>query len=316
MKRIAALAVYYSLAALIVFGIVLALITSSRARMILGIGLGIVGLFIIACIPHNLRIWRVRKDFKYLPEDVKKRVLELIDEAAESNPQITYLLLNNDPCSDPATAVLSHVGGAPYAEAGETWPAHPNSDPPRFLLQVRIDEPSLGDCWQGRLVVVFLIFDLEQVVRSYAAPSLDKFVPIVPPITPFNCGRLKSLRFPAASEDDLVPMSPAQICDRFTAIKELLSQYSRDPSGLLSQVVCPNHYGYDLQEPDIAYQGGSPMLIQGPHDPECNHCHQRMRFLFQFGEIIPGFKLGDGGVGYVYGCGDHPDHCKAFVDSH
>lgn len=66
----------------------------------------------------------------------------------------------------------------------------------------------------------------------------------------------------------------------------------------------------------IAYQGGCPVLIQVPHDPECDNCNRPMRFLFQFGAIIAGLRLADGGVGYVYGCDDHPDHCKAFLDGH
>ena len=37
---------------------------------------------------------------------------------------------------------------------------------------------------------------------------------------------------------------------------------------------------------------------------------------FQFGEIIPDTKLGDGGVCYVHGCDDHPDRCVGFMDSH
>ena len=111
-------------------------------------------------------------------------------------------------------------------------------------------------------------------------------------------------------------MSPAELCDRVPEIKNLLSPFTNDVAGLLSQILRPNVYGYDLEAPEIAYQGGAPMLIQNPHDPICDHCHQRMRFLFQFGEIIPGLQLADGGVGYVYGCDDHPDHCKGFIDSH
>ncbi len=41
-----------------------------------------------------------------------------------------------------------------------------------------------------------------------------------------------------------------------------------------------------------------------------------MRFLLQFGEIIPDVQMGDAGVFYVYGCDLHPDNVKGFVDSH
>jgi hypothetical protein len=40
------------------------------------------------------------------------------------------------------------------------------------------------------------------------------------------------------------------------------------------------------------------------------------RFLFQFGEVVPGVQMADDGVCYVYGCDDHPACCQGFVDSH
>jgi hypothetical protein len=307
----------YSLVAFILIGSFGALISSTSGRVVLGILLGIIGLFVLVCIPHNLRVWRTRKVLKMLPAKVKDRVLELIEEAAAKNPSITYLLLDNErPCSEPEAAILSHVGGTPYAEKGETWPYHLDSDPPRFLLQVRLDEPSLGEQWQGRLIAVFLVFDAEQIIKSYAAPSLEKYVPISSSVPSFSCVRLRSLPFPIASKYDPIPMSPAQLCDHIPEVKELLSPFAGDCSGLLSQILRPNIYGYDLEAPEIAYQGGSPMLIQNPHDPECDHCQRRMRFLFQFGEIIPGLQIADAGVGYVYGCDEHPHHCKGFIDSH
>jgi hypothetical protein len=300
----------------VLVGGIAALSTTSEGKVILGILLGIVGLLIVVSVPHNLRVRRARKAFKTLPKYVKERVLDLIEGAAAENPSVTYLLLVDEPCSEPEIAVMSHVGGVPYAERDESWPVYPDSIPPRFLLQVCLDEPSLCEQWQGRLIAVFLIFNSEQIVRSYAAPSLEKYVPIASPVTPFGCIRLRSLAFPAASKDEPIPMSPAQLCDKIPEIKDLLSPFTGDCPGLLSQILRPNVYGYDLQAPELAYQGGSPMLIQNPHDPECDHCNRPMRFLFQFGEIIPGLQLADAGVGYVYGCDDHPDHCKAFIDSH
>jgi hypothetical protein len=316
MKRISANIGCYSVVAVLLIGTFAALATTPGGKVTLAIILGIIGLLVIVCIPHNVRILRVRKVFRDLPQNVKDKVVELIEEAASRNPSITYLLLDDSPCSEAETAALSHVGGMPYAERGETWPVHSDSVPPRFLLQVRLDEPSLGEQWQDRLIAVFLVSDAEQIVRSYAAPSMDKYVPISSSLPPFNCVLLRSLPFPAASNDDPIPMSPAQLCDSIPEIKGLLRGFTGDCSGLLSQILRPDVYGYDLEEPEIAYQGGSPMLIQNPHDPECDHCNRRMRFLFQFGEIIPGLQLADAGVGYVYGCDDHPDHCKAFIDSH
>jgi hypothetical protein len=316
MKRNLASIGCYCVIVMIIIGCIASLAMTPGGRLTLEIIFGVIGLCIILCTPHYRRIWRARKAFKTLPKNVKEQVLALIEKAAAKYQSVNYLLLDDEPCSEPETAVLSHVGGIPSAESGETWPAHADSVPPRFLLQVRLDEPSLGELWQGRLIAVFLVFDAEQIVRSYAAPALEKYVPIASPVPPFGCVRLKSLPFPAANKNDPIPMSPVELCENIPELKDLLGSFTRDCSGLLSQIIRPNLFGYDLEAPEIAYQGGSPMLIQNPHDPECDHCNRRMRFLFQFGEIIPGLQLADAGVGYVYGCDDHPHHCKAFIDSH
>jgi hypothetical protein len=299
----------------IITGGIVSLATTPGGRTIVAVLLGAVGLLVIVCIPHNLRIRRVRKAFRSLPKTVKEQTLDLIKSAAE-HPTITYLLLDDEPCSEPEIAVMSHVGGLPYAEKGESWPIHTDLVLPRFLLQVRLDEPSLGEQWQGRLIAVFLVFDAQEIVRSYAAPSLEKCASIVSPVTPFRCIRLRSLASSTASENWPIPKSPAQLVDDIPEIKSLLSPFTSDCPGLLSQILGPNAYGYELESPDFAYQGGSPMLIQDPHDPDCDHCARRMRFLFQFGEIIPEFQLGDAGVIYVYGCDDHPEHCTAFHDTY
>jgi hypothetical protein len=44
-------------------------------------------------------------------------------------------------------------------------------------------------------------------------------------------------------------------------------------------------------------------------------CGKTMRFLFQFGEIIPKLRLADAGVCLIYGCDEHPERCKGFIDS-
>ena len=131
----------YCVIVVILVGSIASLATTPSGRVILGIIFGIVGLVVIVCTPHNLRIWRVRNAYKNLPKNIKERVLDLIKEAAAKNPSITNLLLDDEPCSEPETAISSRVGGLPYAEKDETWSIHSDSVPPRFLLQVRLDEP-------------------------------------------------------------------------------------------------------------------------------------------------------------------------------
>jgi hypothetical protein len=270
-------------------------------------------------VRHNLRVRRVRKAYGALPESAKQQVLDLIRRAAARQNSVTYLRLDREHAIKRGDVLLdSHVGGIPYAEQGDQWPDSPSGEEPaRFLIQVRLDEPTLGPVWQGRLVQVFLVFDLEQVVRSYASPAMHKYLELSPPHEPFECIRLSHVAFPAeAADESLLPVSPARLLELAPGIAQILAPYSGDADGLLTQILQPNTYGYDLDAPDIAYIGGDPMLIQNPHDPLCGHCRKAMRFLFEFGEIIPGEQLADAGVVYVYGCDDHPDHCQAFLDSH
>jgi hypothetical protein len=282
------------------------------------------GLFAAVMLRHNLRIWRVRRAYRTLPTEANEQVLQLIRAAARERTSVTFLRLDDErKCDGHEELLQSHVGGVPYAEAGEQWPI---GKPGTFLLQVLLDEPSLGQQWQGRLLTVFLVFDIEQVVRSYAAPALDKYVPLAAPVAPLPCIRLTSVRLPVdgqgedgeegESEERRFPATPTQLCELVPTIPELLKHFTDDRAGLLSQILCPNIWSYDLTEWVIAYEGGDPMLIQNPHDPICEECGTPMRFLFQFGEIIRGVQLADAGVCYVYGCDQHLHHCKGFVDSH
>jgi hypothetical protein len=285
---------------------------------ILGFVLGIVGLFALICLPHNLRVRRVRRVYKSLPTEVVDRVLQLIERAAATGPSVTFLRLAEEVAGNDALLVQSHVGGVPYAESGDDWPqGTPEGEPAKFLLQVRLDHPALGDQWQGRLIGVFLVFDYKQAVRSHAAPSIEKYLPLDAKRPQGPCILLKPVRMPAGGGDEGVwPLLPDRLCNDFPEITVPLEPYTNDFAGVLAQILRPNVYGYDLDAPRIAYVGGDPMLIQNPHDPVCDQCGKPMRFLFQFGEVVPGVQMADDGVCYVYGCDDHPDRCKGFVDSH
>jgi len=246
------------------------------------------------------------------------QVLQLIEKAAANGPSMTFLRLAEEIVCDESVLLRSRVGGLPYAESGDEWPqGTPKGDPAEFMLQVRLNHPGLGDQWQGRLIVVFLVFDYEQAVKCYTAPSVERHVPLHAKREPHRCILLKPVRLPAeVGEDGTLPMLPPRLRDDFPEIAAPLEPYTRDFAGVLAQVLHPNVYGYGLEAPDIAYIGGDPMLIQNPHDPVCDKCGNPMRFLFQFGEIVPDVQMGDGGVFYVYGCDDHPGCCKGFVDSH
>jgi len=202
-------------------------------------------LFAVVMLRHNLRIRRVRRAYRTFPNRVKERVLQLIQEAARERPSLTFLRLDDDRKCDGSNELLqSHVGGVPYAEAGEEWPT---GSPGKFLLQVRLHEPGLGQQWQGRLLTVFLVFDVEQVVRSYAAPSLDKYIPLAAPVAPLTCIWLTPIRLPvdeqpeegeeAEGEPKRFPATPARLCELVPAIPEVLNPFTDDPAGLLSQIL-------------------------------------------------------------------------------
>ena len=86
---------------------------------ILGFVLGIVGLFVLICLPHNVRIWRVRRVYRSLPADALEQVLEFIEQAAARGPSVTFLRFAEEVACTDALLVQSHVGGVPYAESGD-----------------------------------------------------------------------------------------------------------------------------------------------------------------------------------------------------
>jgi hypothetical protein len=53
---------------------------------ILGFVFGLVGLFVLICIPHNLRVRRV---YRSLPTEVVDQFLPLIEQAAARGPSVT-----------------------------------------------------------------------------------------------------------------------------------------------------------------------------------------------------------------------------------
>jgi hypothetical protein len=288
-----------------------------------GFILALAGLAFLVVLPHNLRILRLRRIYKELPNSVKEPTLRLIQDAAATHPFVTFLWLDEKQTCDTTNLTLeSHVGGAPYAEAGEVWPGCP---PAKFLLQVRLEDPSLGQKWLGRLLTVFFLSDAQFAVRSYPTPSLERYVPLSAPPQP-PCIPLISIRLPVddqpeGGEEDIGeparnPASPARLCDMVPAIPQILSPFTKDPAGLLSEILRPFVYDYNLAEWQIAYEGGDPSFIQPACKATCNDCGKPMRFLLQFGEIIPGVRMADGGVCHVFGCDEHPDRCSGFLDTY
>jgi hypothetical protein len=187
-------------------------------------------------------------------------------------PSVTFLRLAEQATCNDAVLVQSHVGGLPYAESGDDWPqGTPEGDPAKFMLQVRLDHPGLGDQWQGRLIVAFLVFDYEQAVRCYAPPSIETYVALEAKRPPNPCILLNPVQLPAEKgEEGTSPMLPERLCNDFPELTVPPEPYTEDFAGVLAQILRPNVCGYSLDAPNIAYVGGNPMLIQNPHEPSCD----------------------------------------------
>ncbi len=292
---------------------------------IVGIVAALVLVFGLLILPHNLRVRRVRHEFAQLPSDVKQRVLKLIADYAAGKPSVTLLRLDPAVAFDADAALAeSHVGGLPYAEAGEPWPLTEDGEPAHFLIQVRLDEPSLGPIWRDRLVQVFYQESDELIARSVAAPCASRYAP-ASPVGPVSPGKaILPQPFPAerpeegyeeGDDEQLLPIAETLLVKRIPAVVETLAPYTADAAGVVAQILAPGMYGYSIADV-VAYVGGTPTLIQNPHDATCPQCNGAMRFLFFFGELVEEITLGDAGTCCVYGCDAHPDQIRAFVDSH
>ena len=274
---------------------------------------GVLILVVIVLVPHNVRAWRARRATQQVPPAVVEKVFAVLKNAADGQAAVTFLRpMHGTTCEDPTA---SHIGGLPSAQRGDTWPST-ESGPDDFLVQVKLDAPHLGEQWQGRLLQVFLVYDMEQTVRSYASPSPEAYCPMQAPDNPIDCVPLRHIQLPQWRDTEAGTSWSQQLIEDIPQLRNILQTFGNDVEGILSQILCPQLYGYRLTEADEAFVGGEPILIQNPHDPVCDICGKAMRFLFQFGEFIPGRQLADGGVCYVYGCDTHPDFCKAFIDSH
>jgi len=78
---------------------------------ILGFVLGLAGLFVLICLPHNVRIWRVRRVYRSLPTEVVDQVLQLLEQAAARGRSVTFLRLAEEvawtDAQSPALPLLS-----------------------------------------------------------------------------------------------------------------------------------------------------------------------------------------------------------------
>ncbi|MEI8383570.1 MAG: hypothetical protein WCJ09_25870 [Planctomycetota bacterium] len=274
-------------------------------------------------VSNWLRIRRVQRAFRSLPEGFRQQILNQIHEAG-SQANICSVLVASEPNPSASPSVNSKYGGLPYSEAGDEWPSLKLGHPEQasFLIQVKLDE-TFPRPWAGRLLVVFNRHDRQQTVRSYATPTIERSVKLTG-ASPEREWRLQQIRVPRQQFDDLrteenhfnglLDYDPVVLLQTIPTLNADLARFTKRPADLLSAILVPNHCSYGFEISDIVQLGGRPeWLIEAPDGCLCNQCGRSMRFLFQFGDLNGGQLLGSSGVCYVFGCDEHPEQPVAFA---
>ena len=239
---------------------------------VLLITLGILVLLAIVLVPHNLCIRRVCEAYATLPGTARERAVELIETAAAGGSAFTLYRFAAD-----LPEVDSYVGGSPWCNPGDV----PPPDSKHLLIQIRLDEPSLGPAWRGRIVQVFITDDWQTPTRSMPGLNRDGVVGTLP--EPLPRVALRPMRMPLPpepdpnSDEDDGLANPTWLLNNVPGLRALLSSHHRDVQGLLAQILGPGTYGYAVDAPDLIYSGGRPLLIQNPHDATCPVCSKPMR---------------------------------------
>ena len=275
-----------------------------------------------------LRLRRLRRTYRNMSSQDRRRILDRIDEVGRKNVACTVLVASNPAGDDYPSATDSHFCGVPYAEAGDVWPrlCDGRPEPADFLIQILIGQ-TLPPPWPGRLIVVFNQLDADQIVRCYASTSAARAVTLPGGSqgqTPWN---LVPVRIPHPTADEstnpgtsrirgeLLSYDPVVLLEIVPGLLDLLRPHTNRPADLLAMILAPNYrgaHGFELS--DIVQLGGQPVWLSKHLDGvNCDQCGRSMRFLFQFGDLNDGILLGNSGVCYVFGCDDHPDQPLAIV---
>lgn len=281
-------------------------------------------------MPFRLRAKKLKAELALIDEAARRDVIGMVDRYAR---QGEFLLCytgaeSPDGTDDPAEPrTLARIGGDPLTLPGEQWPADQEDRPAIFLLQLPLLSSRLPAMWQGRLISVYLR-DYELAVRSYAPGELARLQPmpnanIGPAVEPM---RLRAIALPYVApaehndeeeEDYAFPgVEAEELVERIPELKTRLAPYTTHFELALSWILSGSRRDYYASLPELGAQvGGNPYYIQSEHDPHCEICGQPMRFLLQFDDSFgPDFLLGDAGLGYVYGCDAHPEHCQGYAD--
>lgn len=259
-------------------------------------------------------------DYQKMDVSTRTEILNMIDRHSRAGD---YRLLYRTSSGSDTQLSMARIGGVPLMHPDEAWPTDMGGAPNAFLLQLPLMAPQL-ESWKGRLIAVYLT-QHELLVKSYSEALIDELVPRANPsadllVEPQCLQALAVPNVPVTSDAEEDEDQECEGVDVERLVKDvkglmpMLTALTAYPELVLSKVLAGHADARSFEAEGAILVGGSPVFIQGAHEPECTICHQPMRFLFLFADVTENSELGDCGVGYIYGCDVHPEHCQGFID--
>jgi len=191
-------------------------------------------------------------------------------------------------------------GGAPYAEAGETW-------------------PMCGGCKRG-LSFVFQWKAERGLCTFYYCFECNPWGLADEPRAAW-CLRRHATSDAAVSLPDRSPKKP-RLKERAVALRPGLSLPDWEGIDSFAPKLDVDSEEYDPvvesligREPDFCTQiGGYPMFVQGGEFPACPACRKQMRLLVQIdSEEEVQLMWGDSGCVYLFECATHPEKVELLL---
>lgn len=207
----------------------------------------------------------------------------------------TKLLITPAAAPPANTQLLSHMGGDPYSEQGESWPVNARTGQPlEFIFQL-VNDGSLPMPFPAAVVQYFCDYHGEEVVFDSSDPALFAFkvYATADPARQLRLPRPAALPAPEYAiisfqpeqslpdDDELPDLSPAtwQLCQHLAGAGDWDELYNAAVTELLG-------------EPDFgSWVGGYPLWLQG--------AYPQGEFFLEFDSEGP-FMWGDSGLLYFF----------------
>ncbi|MFA6903766.1 MAG: DUF1963 domain-containing protein [Gallionellaceae bacterium] len=275
--------------------------------------------------PSRRRIKAMLADLEQLSEAQKLSIVGLMDSNTRRGDFLLCYQCTDKMDASVDTPIVAQIGGNPACLPNESWPLQEDGTPSLFLLQIPLAAPRLPALWQGIVISVFMQ-DWNLFIRSYSRDDLNRLISVENPLgeEKVEYSHLSVIALPYVTpsdpEDEEEYEHPGidteQLLEDFPELKTRLESITKYPAQALAWILSEGKSSSPTCLDELGIQvGGNPYYIQNEHDAHCEICGKPMCFLFQFDDAFGSeFLLGDAGMGYVYGCDDHPEHCQGFID--